>query len=88
MTRRGSADRGANAFYRACGKPMHWVRLLPQSSTPRLVRRGQIAGAPADGAANILIRRVGEGDPPTVGHWRKKWFEPGIIAYYLTRTTK
>jgi hypothetical protein len=67
---------------------MHWVRLLPQSSTPRLVRRGQIAGAPADGAANILIRRVGEGDPPTVGHWRKKWFEPGIIAYYLTRTTK
>src|SRR6516162_11277430 len=47
-----------------------------------LVRRAQIILASADGEVNTAIaRRLGTTNP-TVCHWRKRWFEQGLVGLY------
>ena len=58
-------------------------RLARSQSAPHgLVRRAEIILASADGEANIsLAHRFGVSNP-TVCHWRKKWFEQGLVGLY------
>jgi putative transposase len=58
-------------------------RISRSHSAPHhLVRRAQIILASTDGEANTSIaRRLGVTNP-TICHWRKKWFEQGIIGLY------
>ena len=58
-------------------------RLAGSQSAPHgLVRRAQIILASAGGEANISIAdRFGVSNP-TVCHWRKKWFEQGLVGLY------
>lgn len=52
------------------------------STSHSLVRRAQIVLASADGEPNTAIaRRLGVTNP-TICHWRKKWFEQGIVGLY------
>ena len=53
-----------------------------QSAPHSLVRRAQIILASANGEANTSIAdRFGVSNP-TVCHWRKKWFEQGLVGLY------
>jgi putative transposase len=58
-------------------------RMTRSHSAPHgLVRRAQIILASADGEPNTVIaRRLGVSNP-TVCHWRKKWFEQGLVGLY------
>ena len=58
-------------------------RMSRSRSAPHsLMRRVQIILASADGEANVSIAaRVGVSHP-TVCHWRKKWFEQGLVGLY------
>jgi putative transposase len=58
-------------------------RISRSHSAPHsLVRRAQIILASADGQANTAIaRRLGVTNP-TICHWRKKWFEQGLVGLY------
>jgi transposase len=58
-------------------------RLAGSQSAPHgLVRRAQIILASAGGETNISIAdRFGVSNP-TVCHWRKKWFEQGLVGLY------
>jgi putative transposase len=58
-------------------------RISRSHSAPHsLVRRAQIILASADGEANTAIaRRLGVTNP-TICHWRKKWFEQGLVGLY------
>jgi transposase len=58
-------------------------RLARSQSAPRgLVRRAEIILATANGEANTAIaHRLGVSNP-TVCHWRKKWFEQGLVGLY------
>jgi transposase len=53
-----------------------------QSARHGLVRRAQIILASADGEANTSIARRFGVSNPTVCHWRKKWFEQGLVGLY------
>jgi putative transposase len=58
-------------------------RLARSQSAPRgLVRRAEIILASSDGAANIAIAHRFGVSNPTVCHWRKKWFEQGLVGLY------
>jgi len=47
-----------------------------------VVRRAQIVLASADGEANTAIaHRLGTTNP-TICHWRKRWFEQGLVGLY------
>src|SRR4051795_12158456 len=53
-----------------------------RSARHSLVRRAQIVLASARGEPNTSIaRRLGVTNP-TICHWRKKWFEQGIVGLY------
>jgi len=53
-----------------------------RSATHSLMRRVQIILASADGEPNVSIAaRLGVSHP-TVCHWRKKWFEQGLVGLY------
>jgi putative transposase len=53
-----------------------------RSAAHGLVRRVEIILASARGEANTLIaHRLGVSNP-TICHWRKKWFEQGIVGLY------
>jgi putative transposase len=58
-------------------------RVIRSHSAPHgLVRRAQIILASANGEVNTTIaRRLGVSNP-TVCHWRKKWFEQGLVGLY------
>ena len=58
-------------------------RMTRSHSAPHgLVRRAQIVLASADREGNTAIaRRLGVSNP-TVCHWRKKWFEQGLVGLY------
>jgi transposase len=52
------------------------------SAAHSLVRRAQIILASADGESNTAIAaRLGV-SVPTVCHWRKKWFDQGLVGLY------
>lgn len=53
-----------------------------RSASHGLVRRTQIILASADGTANTAIARQFGVSNPTVCHWRKKWFEQGLVGLY------
>lgn len=58
-------------------------RLTRSHTAPHgLVRRAQIILASADGEVNTAIARRLDISNPTVCHWRKKWFEQGIVGLY------
>jgi putative transposase len=58
-------------------------RLARSQSAPHgLVRRTEIILASADGEANISIAHRFGVSNPTVCHWRKKWFEQGLVGLY------
>ncbi|HEY1887229.1 MAG TPA: helix-turn-helix domain-containing protein, partial [Roseiarcus sp.] len=58
-------------------------RLARSRSAPHgLVRRAEIILASADGEANISIAHRFGVSNPTVCHWRKKWFEQGLVGLY------
>lgn len=47
-----------------------------------VVRRAQIVLASADGETNTAIaHRLGTTNP-TICHWRKRWFEQGLVGLY------
>jgi len=53
-----------------------------RSARHSLVRRAQIVLASARGEPNTAIaERLGVSNP-TICHWRKKWFEQGIVGLY------
>ena len=53
-----------------------------RSASHGVVRRARIILASADGEMNTVIaRRLGVTNP-TICHWRKKWFEQGIVGLY------
>jgi putative transposase len=53
-----------------------------RSAAHGLVRRAEIILASAGGEANTLIaRRLGVSNP-TICHWRKRWFERGLVGLY------
>ena len=53
-----------------------------RSARHSLVRRAQIVLASARGESNTAIaERLGVSNP-TICHWRKKWFEQGIVGLY------
>lgn len=53
-----------------------------RSAAHSLMRRVQIILASADGEPNVSIAaRLGVSHP-TVCHWRKKWFEQGLVGMY------
>ena len=58
-------------------------RISRSHSAPHsVVRRAQIVLASADGEANTAIaRRLGITNP-TICHWRKRWFEQGLVGLY------
>lgn len=58
-------------------------RMRRSRSAPHsLIRRVQIILASADGEPNVSIAaRLGVSHP-TVCHWRKKWFEQGLVGLY------
>ena len=58
-------------------------RISRSHSAPHsVVRRAQIVLASADGENNTAIaRRLGTTNP-TVCHWRKRWFELGLVGLY------
>ncbi|PYD74739.1 IS630 family transposase [Novacetimonas pomaceti] len=58
-------------------------RISRSHSAPHsVVRRAQIVLASADGETNTAIaRRLGTTNP-TVCHWRKRWFELGLVGLY------
>jgi putative transposase len=58
-------------------------RISRSHSAPHsVVRRAQIVLASADGETNIAIaRRLGTTNP-TICHWRKRWFEQGLVGLY------
>jgi len=58
-------------------------RVSRSHSAPHsVVRRVQIILASADGETNTAIaRRLGTTNP-TVCHWRKRWFEQGLVGLY------
>jgi putative transposase len=58
-------------------------RMTRSHSAPHgLVRRAQIILASANGEVNTAIaHRLGVSNP-TVCHWRKKWFEHGLVGLY------
>jgi len=58
-------------------------RISRSHSAPHsVVRRAQIILASADGETNTAIaRRLGTTNP-TVCHWRKRWFEQGLVGLY------
>jgi putative transposase len=52
------------------------------SAAHSLVRRAQIVLASGDGESNTSIaRRLGVSNP-TICHWRKRWFEQGLVGLY------
>jgi putative transposase len=58
-------------------------RLSRSQSAPHgLVRRARIILASADGEANVSIAHRFGISNPTVCHWRKKWFEQGLVGLY------
>ena len=58
-------------------------RLARSQSTPHgLVRRAEIIVASGDGEANVSIAHRFGVSNPTVCHWRKKWFEQGLVGLY------
>jgi putative transposase len=58
-------------------------RLTRSPSAPHgLVRRVQIILASADGEASTAIARRLDVSNPTICHWRKKWFEQGLVGLY------
>jgi putative transposase len=58
-------------------------RLAGSRSAPHgLVRRAQIILASAGGEMNTAIARRFGVSNPTVCHWRKKWFEQGLVGLY------
>lgn len=58
-------------------------RLAGSRSAPHgLVRRAQIILASASGEMNTAIARRFGVSNPTVCHWRKKWFEQGLVGLY------
>jgi len=58
-------------------------RLSRSHSAPHsLVRRAQIVLASADGESNTAIAARFGVSHPTVCHWRKKWFEQGLVGLY------
>ncbi|MGK6317845.1 IS630 family transposase [Neorhizobium sp. DT-125] len=58
-------------------------RISRSHSAPHsVVRRAQIVLASADGETNTAIaRRLGTTNP-TICHWRKRWFEQGLVGLY------
>ena len=58
-------------------------RLGRSRSAPHsLVRRAQIILGSASGETNLSVaRRLGVSNP-TVCHWRKKWFDQGLVGLY------
>lgn len=52
------------------------------SAQHSVVRRAQIVLASADGETNTAIARRLETTNPTVCHWRKRWFEQGLVGLY------
>lgn len=58
-------------------------RISRSHSAPHsVVRRAQIVLASADGETNTAIARRLETTNPTVCHWRKRWFEQGLVGLY------
>jgi putative transposase len=58
-------------------------RLTRSPSAPHgLVRRVQIILASAAGEASTAIARRLNVSNPTICHWRKKWFEQGLVGLY------
>ena len=73
-----------------CGHPLRGIRTRDElerigrsrSARHSLVRRAQIVLASASGEPNTAIaERLGVSNP-TICHWRKKWFEQGIVGLY------
>lgn len=53
-----------------------------RSARHSLVRRAQIVLASASGEPNTAIAERFGVSNPTICHWRKKWFEQGIVGLY------
>ncbi len=58
-------------------------RISRSHSVPHsVVRRAQIVLASADGETNTAIAHRFGTTNPTVCHWRKRWFEQGLVGLY------